>query len=77
MFLACGGALTVASDVASFVLMPQGPRDGWFLTQREKEVLSARMAQYREGGDKTSFSVVQQQGDNAGPQGLDHLLVCW
>lgn len=58
MFLVCG-ALTVASGVAFFLLMPGGPKDAWFLNAREKEVLSARMAQDREGGDKTSFSVSQ------------------
>lgn len=58
MFLVCG-ALTVASGIAFFLLMPGGPKDAWFLNAREKEVLSARMAQDREGGDKTSFSVSQ------------------
>ncbi|KPM43651.1 hypothetical protein AK830_g2867 [Neonectria ditissima] len=55
LFLVCG-ALTTAAGVAFFVLMPTGPRDAWFLTPREKVVLSLRMAQDREGGDKTSFS---------------------
>lgn len=58
MFLVCG-ALTVASGIAFFLLMPGGPKDAWFLNAREKEVLSARMAQDREGGDKTSFSISQ------------------
>ncbi|KAG9250219.1 major facilitator superfamily transporter [Emericellopsis atlantica] len=58
LFLVCG-ALTAASGVAFFLLMPGGPRDAWFLSPREKEVLSARMAQDREGGDKTSFSLDQ------------------
>ncbi|KAF7556800.1 hypothetical protein G7Z17_g1125 [Cylindrodendrum hubeiense] len=58
LFLVCG-ALTTAAGVAFFVLMPTGPKDAWFLTPREKEVLSLRMAKDREGGDKTSFSVEQ------------------
>ncbi|KAK8023560.1 major facilitator superfamily transporter [Apiospora rasikravindrae] len=58
LFLVCG-ALTAAAGVAFYFLMPGGPKDCWFLTPREKEVLSLRMAQDREGGDKTSFSVPQ------------------
>ncbi|KAK7973564.1 Alpha/Beta hydrolase protein [Apiospora arundinis] len=58
LFLVCG-ALTAAAGVAFYLLMPGGPKDCWFLTPREKEVLSLRMAQDREGGDKTSFSVPQ------------------
>ena len=58
MFIVCG-ALTGASGVIFFWLMPNGPRDAWFLNAREKEVLSLRMAKDREGGDKTSFSVRQ------------------
>jgi MFS family permease len=58
LFLVCG-ALTTAAGVGFFVLMPTGPKDAWFLSAREKEVLSLRMAQDREGGDKTSFSVSQ------------------
>jgi hypothetical protein len=55
IFLVCG-ALTSA---AFYILMPNGPKDAWFLTPREKEVLSLRMAKDREGGDKTSFSLQQ------------------
>lgn len=55
LFLVCG-ALTAVCGVAFTVAMPQGPRDAWFLTARERQVLVARMAQDREGGDKTSFS---------------------
>ena len=58
LFIICG-ALTAASGVAFFFLMPNGPNDAWFLNPREKEVLSMRMAKDREGGDKTSFSVRQ------------------
>ncbi|KAF4122828.1 Major Facilitator Superfamily [Geosmithia morbida] len=58
MFLVCG-ALTTVSGVAFFILMPHGPKDAWFLNERQKQVLAARMAQDREGGDKTSFSAVQ------------------
>ncbi|KAK8074311.1 hypothetical protein PG994_005210 [Apiospora phragmitis] len=56
LFLVCG-ALTAAAGVVFYLLMPGGPADCWFLTPREKEVLSMRMARDREGGDKTSFSV--------------------
>jgi hypothetical protein len=58
MFLICG-ALTCASGILFYVLMPNGPKDAWFLNAREKHVLSLRMARDREGGDKTSFSVKQ------------------
>jgi hypothetical protein len=58
MFLICG-ALTAAAGVAFYLIMPNGPKDAWFLNAREKEVLSLRMAKDREGGDKTSFSVGQ------------------
>jgi hypothetical protein len=58
LFIVCG-AMTAASGVAFFFLMPNGPNDAWFLNAREKEVLSMRMARDREGGDKTSFSVRQ------------------
>lgn len=42
-----------------FFMMPNGPKDAWFLTAREKETLSLRMARDREGGDKTAFSMRQ------------------
>ncbi|KAF3046888.1 hypothetical protein E8E12_005546 [Didymella heteroderae] len=58
LFIVCG-AMTAASGVAFFFLMPNGPNDAWFLNAREKEVLSMRMAKDREGGDKTSFSLRQ------------------
>ncbi|RAH72237.1 MFS general substrate transporter [Aspergillus aculeatinus CBS 121060] len=58
LFLLCG-ALTVAAGIGFFVLMPSGPKDAWFLTAREKTVLSLRMAEDREGGDKTSFALPQ------------------
>ncbi|KAI1338369.1 major facilitator superfamily transporter [Xylariaceae sp. FL0016] len=58
MFLICG-ALTVAAGAAFYALMPNGPRDAWFLDAREKEILSLHMARDREGGDKTSFSTRQ------------------
>ncbi|CAH0054052.1 unnamed protein product [Clonostachys solani] len=58
MFLVCG-ALTVSAGIGFFTLMPSGPKDAWFLNAREKEILSARMAQDREGGDKESFSMEQ------------------
>ncbi|KAJ4259547.1 hypothetical protein NW762_007476 [Fusarium torreyae] len=58
LFLVCG-AMTVVAGIAFFTLMPNGPRDAWFLSPREREVLSMRMAHDREGGDKTSFSISQ------------------
>ncbi|EGU71853.1 hypothetical protein FOXB_17646, partial [Fusarium oxysporum f. sp. conglutinans Fo5176] len=58
LFLVCG-AMTVVAGIAFFTLMPNGPRDAWFLSPREREVLSMRMARDREGGDKTSFSTSQ------------------
>ncbi|KAK7916899.1 hypothetical protein PG985_010507 [Apiospora marii] len=58
LFLVCG-ALTAAAGVVFYLLMPGGPGDCWFLSPREKKVLSLRMARDREGGDRTSFSVPQ------------------
>jgi MFS family permease len=58
LFIICG-ALTIAAGIAFFILMPSGPQDAWFLSAREKQVLSLRMAHDREGGDKTSFSIKQ------------------
>ena len=58
LFIICG-AITVLAGVGFFILMPNGPKDAWFLNAREREVLSLRMAEDREGGDKTSFSMVQ------------------
>lgn len=58
LFLICG-ALTSAAGVLFYILMPNGPKDAWFLTARERQVLSLRMVQDREGGDKTSFSLRQ------------------
>lgn len=58
LFLICG-ALTSAAGVVFYILMPNGPRDAWFLDARQKEVLSLRMVQDREGGDKTNFSMAQ------------------
>ncbi|KAI0469788.1 major facilitator superfamily transporter [Xylariaceae sp. FL0804] len=58
MFLICG-ALTTVTGVAFYFFMPNGPRDAWFLSARERQVLSLRMAGDREGGDKTSFSTRQ------------------
>nr|AAV91786.1 hypothetical protein [Penicillium canescens] len=58
LFIICG-AITVLAGVGFFILMPNGPKDAWFLNAREREVPSLRMAEDREGGDKTSFSMVQ------------------
>ncbi|KAH8898289.1 major facilitator superfamily transporter [Thozetella sp. PMI_491] len=58
LFLICG-ALTSAAGVFFYIFMPNGPKDAWFLTPRQKHVLSLRMAKDREGGDKTSFSTSQ------------------
>lgn len=56
MFLVCS-ALTVFSGVLFYLIMPSSPKDAWFLNAHDKEVLTARMAQDREGGDKTDFSM--------------------
>ena len=58
LFLICG-AMTVFAGIGFFVLMPNGPNDAWFLNEREKVVLSLRLANDREGGDKTAFSMSQ------------------
>lgn len=58
LFLVCGG-ITCGAGMAFFFLMPNGPKDAWFLNAREKETLSLRMAKDREGGDKTAFSIRQ------------------
>lgn len=58
LFLVCG-ALTAAFGVVFYFLVPTGPQKAWFLSEREREVLLARMAQDREGGDRTNFSKAQ------------------
>jgi MFS family permease len=58
LFIICG-ALTSVAGIGFFMFMPSGPKDAWFLNAREKQVLSLRLAQDREGGDKTSFSLAQ------------------
>jgi hypothetical protein len=58
LFIFCG-ALTTASGIVSYIAMPGRPKDAWFLTAREKEVLALRKANDNEGGDKTNFSVKQ------------------
>ncbi|KAL3476893.1 major facilitator superfamily domain-containing protein [Aspergillus californicus] len=58
LFIICG-ALTTAAGVCFFTLMPNGPKDAWFLNDREKQILAARNAADREGGDRTSFSKQQ------------------
>lgn len=58
LFIICG-ALTSVAGVIFYVFMPNGPRDAWFLDARQKQVLSLRMVQDREGGDKTDFSTAQ------------------
>lgn len=58
LFLICG-ALTSATGIVFYIFMPNGPKDAWFLDARQKHVLSLRMVQDREGGDKTSFSMAQ------------------
>lgn len=58
LFLICG-ALTSAAGAVFYFLMPTGPKDAWFLNERQKHVLSLRMVQDREGGDKARFSTDQ------------------
>ncbi|KAK5137358.1 hypothetical protein LTR08_008936 [Meristemomyces frigidus] len=55
LFLVCG-AITAAAGLLFYLYMPNGPNDAWFLNARQKHVLSLRMVQDREGGDKTDFS---------------------
>ncbi|KAK1997750.1 major facilitator superfamily transporter [Colletotrichum falcatum] len=56
----CGSLLMYGIAKTLFYLfMPNGPKDAWFLTARQKQVLALRMAKDREGGDKTSFSMAQ------------------
>lgn len=58
LFLVCG-ALTAAFGVLFYLFVPTGPENAWFLSDREREVLLARNALDREGGDKTNFSKAQ------------------
>lgn len=58
LFLICG-ALTSLAGVLFYLFMPNGPKDAWFLDERQKHVLSLRMIKDREGGDKTDFSTSQ------------------
>jgi MFS family permease len=58
LFLICG-AITSAAGIAFYFMIPNGPKDAWFFTPREKEVMALRMAADREGGDKTNFSMAQ------------------
>jgi sugar phosphate permease len=58
LFIVCG-ALTMACGVVFYFVMPGSPKDAWFLTAREKEVLALRKADDNEGGDKTNFSMQQ------------------
>jgi MFS family permease len=58
LFLICG-AITSVAGAAFYFLIPSGPKDAWFFTPREKEVMALRMAADREGGDKTNFSIAQ------------------
>lgn len=53
------GAVTSAGGVLFFCAMPSGPDTAWFLTPREREVASMRLAADHEGGDKTAFSTRQ------------------
>ncbi|KAJ6442772.1 threonine ammonia-lyase precursor [Purpureocillium lavendulum] len=55
LFLVCG-AITTFAGILFYFYMPSGSNDAWFLTERQKQILSMRMAKDREGGDKTSFS---------------------
>jgi MFS family permease len=58
LFLICG-AITSVAGIAFYFIVPSGPKDAWFFTPREKEVMALRMAADREGGDKTNFSMAQ------------------
>lgn len=58
LFIACG-TLTTAFGILFYFVVPVGPKDAWFLTPREREILATRMALDREGGDKSNFSMSQ------------------
>lgn len=58
LFIVCGG-ITAVLGVAFYVLFPSTPEKAWFLNEREKEVLIARLAVDHDGGDKTNFSMKQ------------------
>jgi len=58
LFFICG-AVTSAGGVLFFFAMPASPDTAWFLTPREREVASLRLAADHEGGDKTVFSARQ------------------
>ena len=58
MFIVCG-AMTAAIGIIFFLAMPSNPAGAWFLNQREKEVVAARMARSHEGGDHKNFSTTQ------------------
>lgn len=58
LFLICG-AMTALCGVVFFFVIPNRVNDAWFLTAHEKEILVARMAADREGGDRSNFSMHQ------------------
>lgn len=58
LFLICG-ALTAGFGFLFHLVVPSNPGTAWFLTKREREVLMARMALDRDGGDQTDFSIAQ------------------
>lgn len=58
LFIICG-ALTSFCGILFYILIPNVPEKAWFLNEREREVLMLRMAEDREGGDKTHFSINQ------------------
>ncbi|KAF1356156.1 major facilitator superfamily domain-containing protein [Delphinella strobiligena] len=58
LFIICG-ALTAACGVLFLFIIPSGPKGAWFLNAREKEVLTLRMTESHEGGDKKNFSLSQ------------------
>lgn len=58
LFLICG-ALTAGFEVLFHFVVPSNPGTAWFLTQKEREVIVARMALDRDGGDQTDFSIAQ------------------
>ncbi|KAJ5639048.1 uncharacterized protein N7484_006910 [Penicillium longicatenatum] len=60
LFLICG-ALTATFGFVFYFIVPTGPEKAWFLSTREREVLLARMALDKDGGDKTNFSKAQMK----------------
>lgn len=58
MFLVAG-AITILAGILFYVAMPAGPATAWFLTPEDRIIGAKRLASQHDGGDKTTFSMVQ------------------